>query len=159
MKILKLLALGVLGLAFTASAQAANVLETMKRDPNLSIFVGMIEKAGVGNQLTGTQQVTVLAPTNGAFDMVGPSDLRGIESNQDRLRSFVLGHVLSGARTALFGTEHNMASARTLSGSTIEIQGTSMGSGMINNHVKVVQGDIRTDNGVIHKIDHPLGVR
>ena len=32
MKILKLLALGVLGLAFTASAQAANVLETMKRD-------------------------------------------------------------------------------------------------------------------------------
>ncbi|MDO9711654.1 fasciclin domain-containing protein [Paracraurococcus lichenis] len=159
MKLARIAALGLLGLAFSAGAQAANVLETMRADPNLSTFVGMIDKSGIASQLTGSEKVTVLAPTNGAFDMVGPSDLRGIESNPQRLRSFVLGHMLSGQRTAIFGTEHTTASAKTLSGATIEVEGTGIGSGTINNHAKVVQGDIRADNGVIHKIDHPLGVR
>ncbi|WP_431271464.1 fasciclin domain-containing protein [Dankookia sp. P2] len=149
----------MLGLVFATAAQAANLLDRMRADPNLSTFVGMIDKAGVASQFSGTQKVTVLAPTNGAFDMVGPSQLRGLEGNQERLRAFVLGHVLPGERTAIFGTEHTTASAKTLAGSTIEVEATGMGSGMINNHIKVVQGDIRADNGVIHKVDHPIGMR
>lgn len=159
MRSVKLLMLGMLGLVFASVAQAANVLDTMRADPNLSTFVGLIDKAGVASELSGTQKVTVLAPTNGAFDEVGPSQLRGLEGNQERLRAFVLGHVLPGDRAAIFGTEHNMATAKTLSGSTIEVEGTGMGTGTINNHVRLIQGNIRADNGVIHKVDHPIGMR
>lgn len=159
MRLVKLLMLGMLGLVFASVAQAANVLDTMRADPNLSTFVGMIDKAGVANQLSGSQKVTVLAPTNAAFDNLGPSQLRGLEGNQERLRAFVLGHVLPGDRAAIFGTEHNTATAKTLAGSTIEVELTGMGTGTIDNHVRLVQTNIRADNGVIHKVDHPVGMR
>ena len=34
-----------------------------------------------------------------------------------------------------------------------------MGTGTIDNHVRLVQTNIRADNGVIHKVDHPVGMR
>ncbi|MFC7475592.1 fasciclin domain-containing protein [Dankookia sp. GCM10030260] len=159
MRSCKLLMLGMLGLGFAGVAQAADVLETMRADPNLTTFIGLVDKSGVASQFAGPQTITVLAPTNGAFDMVGPSQMRGLDGNQERLRAFVLGHVLPGERTAIFGTEHTTATAKTLAGSTIEVEATGMGAGTIDNHGRVVQMNIRADNGIIHKVDHPIGMR
>lgn len=161
MKSMKYLALAVLGLALsTGLAQAANLLETMRAQPNLSTFVGLVEKAGLSSQFTGSQRVTVLAPTNGAFDSVGASELRGLEGDPQRLRTFVLSHVLPGDRVAgPGGTEHTTFNIRTLSGRDLEIEFTGAGSGRIDNRIRVVQTNIRADNGLIHTIDLPVGGR
>ena len=59
------------GVLFAGAARAANLLDTMRANPNLSTLVALIDKAGLQGQFTGPQQLTVLAPTNGAFDEGG----------------------------------------------------------------------------------------
>lgn len=159
MKPLRLLAMLAAGLLLSGAAQAANLLDTMRANPNLSTFVGLVEKSGVAAQLTGTEQLTVLAPTNAAFDAVGASQLRALEEPQ-RLRAFVLGHILTGARVwGGGGTEHTTASLRTLAGNSIEVEMTGGGAATINNNVRLVQSNIRADNGIIHTIALPIGAR
>ena len=159
MKTLRLLAVLAVGLLVSGAAQAANLFDTMRANPNLSTFVGLVEKAGVAAQLRGTEQLTVLAPTNAAFDAVGASQMRALEE-PDRLRAFVLGHILQGARVwGGGGTEHTTANLRTLAGNTIEVEMTGGGAATINNNVRLVQSNIRADNGIIHTIAAPIGAR
>jgi uncharacterized surface protein with fasciclin (FAS1) repeats len=160
MKLGKVLTLCLLSLAFARGALAADLLAVMRADPSLSTFVSLVDKAGLDSQFTGSQKVTVLAPTNGAFDSVGPSEMRGLEGNREGLRAFVLSHVLAGERVATPGsTEHTTFSVRTLSGRNIEIEFTGAGSGRIDNRIRVVRTNIRADNGIIHTIDLPVGAR
>ena len=159
MKPLRLLAMLAVGLLMSGAAQAANLLETMRANPNLSTFVGLVEKAGLQSQFTGTEQLTVLAPTNAAFDAVGASQMRALEEPQ-RLRTFILGHILPGARVwGGGGTEHTTANLRTLAGTNIEVEMTGGGAATINNNVRLAQSNIRADNGIIHTIAMPIGVR
>lgn len=159
MYVKRLLLSMIVALSFVGAAQARNLLDTMRADPNLSTFVGLIDKAGATAQFTGAEPLTVLAPTNAAFDAVGASQMRAIEEPQ-RLRSFILGHVIPGARVwGGGGTEHTTANIRTIAGTNIEVEMTGGGAATINNNVRLVSSNIRADNGIIHTIAMPIGAR
>ena len=99
-----------------------------------------------------TQQFTVFAPTNQAFDDLAlalGTDINGVLANP-LLADILLYHAVSGA---VYSTDLTSGPVPTLQGDNISVD-LSMGV-MINNS-NVVTADVPADNGVVHIIDEVL---
>lgn len=130
-----------------ATAAAAN--------PLLSSLVADIEAAQLGDTLNGAQDLTVFAPTNGAFKAVAKADPEGVEAMMadptGALAQLLTYHVVEGQipPDQLAGTH------TTLQGQSLTVEGGGE-SFTVNGTAMVVCGDIHTDNATVYVVDEVL---
>jgi transforming growth factor-beta-induced protein len=130
----------------------ANVVTHAINNPNFSILVEAVVKAGLVEALSGSGPFTVFAPTNDAFSaLFATLGVNGIDDlTAEQLTPILLYHVVSGNVTA---SQVSTGSVPTLKeGSTISIIADGMGV-KLNASSNVVATDVQGTNGVIHAID------
>jgi uncharacterized surface protein with fasciclin (FAS1) repeats len=88
-----------LPLAFGAmTAQAADVIDTLKQSDRFSQLAQAIEKAGIQDALKGEGPFTVFAPTNDAFKQLPQGAVDRLD--QQQLKTLLQHHVVEGERIA-----------------------------------------------------------
>ena len=137
------------GMAADPAATAAS------NNPDLSTLVEAVKAAGLVDTLNGEGPFTILAPTNDAFAKVDPAALSSAMADPKGALSKILTlHVISGKAMS--------ASDLLTSGSATSVQGgavTFTGSNQdlsVNATAKVVCGNVKVGNGVVHIIDTVL---
>ena len=156
---LALIAVFAVGLTFNSvakksvDASASTVVEIAVSNPDFSILVEAVTKAGLAEALSADGPFTVFAPTNSAFETLfselGISGIKDLTAEQ--LTPILTYHVVSGK---VMSTDLSNTSVETLNeGHKIKIDLTD---GVKINDSKVVSADIAGKNGVIHVIDKVL---
>lgn len=122
-------------------------------NPEFSILVDAVVKAGLAETLANDGPFTVFAPTNAAFEALF-AQLPGVNSIDDltaeQLTPILLYHVVNGS---IFSTELTIGMVPTLNGSNIQVD---LSSGVMINDANVVQANVQATNGVIHVINKVL---
>lgn len=118
----------------STQATNENLLEVMEKQPELSTFVKMIEEAGYGDMLRGSQTLTVFAPTNEALAGVDMADIMAV-------RRVVANHI---ARFNCSTSTPSSQSVKMLNGKRCFFTASSFGG------ADIAQADIRTHNGLLH---------
>jgi len=130
----------------------ATVVNHAINNPNFSILVEAVVKAGLVEALSAAGPFTVFAPTNDAFNALfsalGVSGISDLTAEQ--LTPILLYHVVSGNVTASQVTSGNVPSLKE--GSDISIVADGMGV-KLNGNANVIATDVQGSNGVIHAID------
>lgn len=122
-------------------------------NPNFSILVSAVIKAGLADALSGSGPFTVFAPTNAAFEALfqelGVSGVADLTAEQ--LSPILLYHVVQGN---VLSTDLSNGEVGTLNGSnTVSVD---LSSGVKINDSNVIAADIQGANGVVHVIDKVL---
>ncbi len=135
--------------------ETPNIIETATAADDFSTLLTALESAGLNATLSDeTQEFTVFAPTDAAFDALGEAAVTALLADSEALTDTLLYHVLSGnvsSATALglagtnIAMQNNKAAALSLDGDVLKI-----------NDANVTQTDIVASNGVIHVIDAVL---
>jgi uncharacterized surface protein with fasciclin (FAS1) repeats len=130
----------------------STVVEIAVNNPDFSILVEAVSKAGLAGTLGSEGPFTVFAPTNDAFTslfaQLGISGVKDLTAEQ--LTPILTYHVVSGK---VMSTGLTNTSVATLNGQDIKID---LSSGVKINESKVIAADIEGSNGVIHVIDQVL---
>jgi transforming growth factor-beta-induced protein len=127
------------------------------RNPDFSMLVAAADKAGLITLLSGSDEFTVFAPTNAAFEDSGIT-MEMIEAmSADDVRGILTYHALEGT---VRSTDITAGPATTAAGLSI-ILGTEggvtvNGGNAVVGGANVTEADIEADNGVIHVIDRVL---
>lgn len=124
-------------------------------NPDFSILVAALDKAGLVAVLDGSENYTVFAPTNQAFLDAGISSLDGLSA--EALTPILLNHVVKGKIMSTdLAAGDNYAATENATGpnnSKISLYIKNAMGVMVNNDATVTTANIEASNGVIHVID------
>lgn len=137
----------------SADKEVGTVVDIAVSNPDFSILVEAVTKAGLAEALSADGPFTVFAPTNAAFESLfselGVSGIKDLTAEQ--LTPILTYHVVAGK---VMSTDLSNTSVETLNeGNKIKID---LSQGVKINDSKVVAADISGKNGVIHVIDKVL---
>ncbi|MBK6962806.1 MAG: fasciclin domain-containing protein [Bacteroidales bacterium] len=133
----------------------ASVVSHAINNPDFSILVQAVVKAGLVEALSAPGPFTVFAPTNDAFNaLFAVLGVSGIENlTEEQLTPILLYHVVSGN---ILASQVSTGMVPTLkAGSNIDVVANTMGV-KLNGNANVVATDVQGSNGVIHVIDAVL---
>lgn len=134
-------------------ADAGNIVAVAKETPDLSILVEAVAAAGLVETLEEPGPYTVFAPTNEAFEALGPKLEELLEpANKEELAEILTYHVAAGDVES--GELENGQMIETVQGEDVEI--AIEGEEVTVNGAKVVIPDVAASNGVVHVIDEVL---
>ncbi|HUA75765.1 MAG TPA: fasciclin domain-containing protein [Solirubrobacteraceae bacterium] len=159
----RLLAVMLAGLAVAApvtlarapahsSAAGKNIVQTAAAAGQFKTLVKLVQKAGLAGALSGSQKLTVFAPTDAAFAKVPKKTLESLLAHPAKLKAVLLYHVLSGVVPA--SKVVKLSSAKTLEGASVKI--AVRGGSVYVNNAKVTKTNVFASNGVIHVINAVL---
>jgi uncharacterized surface protein with fasciclin (FAS1) repeats len=139
--------------ASPGAAGSATLAQVLDSDASFSTLKQAVEAAGLQDQLAQSTPVTVLAPTNEAFDRLpdGTLDRLLLPENRETLRKVLTYHLIPGTVTSADITPGEVSSAE---GQPLTVARDA--NGVTVNGAKVVQPDISASNGVVHTIDQVL---
>ncbi|MFE3993684.1 fasciclin domain-containing protein [Streptomyces goshikiensis] len=128
------------------------VATAASHNPALSTLVTAVKRAGLVDTLNNAKDITVFAPTNGAFAKIPKADLARILGDKAELTKILTYHVV-GERI----TPQQLAkgSFKTLEGGSLTTAGSG-GSVTVNHKAKIVCGDVHTANATVNVIDTVL---
>ncbi len=133
----------------------ANIVNHAINNPNFSILVEAVVKAGLVDALSGSGPFTVFAPTNEAFNklfaQLGISGISDLTAEQ--LTPILLYHVVAANVVASQVASGLVPTLKD--GSSLNVTVNNMGV-TLNSDVKVIATDVQGTNGVIHAIDAVL---
>ena len=136
----------------SAEKAAGSVVDIAVSNPDFSILVEAVSKAGLVDALSAAGPFTVFAPTNEAFNALfktlGVTGIKDLTAEQ--LKPILTYHVVSGK---VMSTDLSNISVATLNGQKIKVD---ISNGVHINESKVVKADISGSNGVVHVIDRVL---
>ena len=146
----------LLSLTFVSGlrAQADNIAEVATKAGSFKTLLSLVKAAGLTDALTGTDELTVFAPTDAAFKKVPKKtlDFLAKPENKDKLADLLKYHIVKGKVMAADVLKMKTPSAvESLAGPKIKVTHTS--DAVMVNQAKVVKADIAADNGVIHVIN------
>lgn len=127
-----------------------NIAEVAAAAGGFTTLLTAVEAADLTDALTGSDPLTVFAPTDAAFAALGEDTINALLADPPALANILLYHVTAGR---LFASDVvAAASIPTLSAEgalTVEVS-----NGVVRlNGVQVVMTDIQARNGVIHVLD------
>ncbi len=132
-----------------------NLVQTATNAGDFTTLVTALQSSGLDQVLADeSQQYTVFAPTDAAFEALGQEAIDALLADSAALESTLLYHVLPGAV--------NAETATSLAGNTITMQeGSSAeltlnGDALMINDATITATDITATNGIIHVIDAVL---
>ncbi|SCK35523.1 fasciclin domain-containing protein [Streptomyces sp. WMMB 322] len=128
------------------------VATAASNNPELSTLVGAVKKAGLADTLNSSQDITVFAPTNEAFEKIPEADLKKVISDKKMLTKVLTYHVVGEKlpKEKLAGGSFPTLAKEDL---------TTAGSGdsyKVNDEAAVGCGNVRTANATVHIIDSVL---
>lgn len=133
-----------------------NIVEVASANPDFSILVQAVVKAGYADLLSGTGPFTVFAPTNDAFvSLLGELGFSSLDDIPvPLLQQVLLYHVISGeVPSSAVATGYVPTNADGPNGSKVSLYINRSGSSIkIDNRANVVIADVDASNGVIHAI-------
>jgi len=132
---------------------SSTVVEIAVANPDFSILVDAVKKAGLVDALSADGPFTVFAPTNAAFEslfsQLGVDGVKDLSAEQ--LTPILTYHVVSGK---VMSTDLSNTKVSTLSGDNkLKVD---ISDGVKINDSNVVAADIEGKNGVVHVIDKVL---
>ncbi|MCA0145829.1 fasciclin domain-containing protein [Blastococcus sp. LR1] len=134
------------------------VATAASNNPILSTLVTAVTEAELGDTLNSTDDITVLAPANPAFEAVPADALNGLLADKAALTTVLTHHVIPGRLTPeeLAGTHTTLNNDEvTIEGSgedfTIAMDGTVVGM-----EASVICGNVQTANATVYVIDQVL---
>jgi uncharacterized surface protein with fasciclin (FAS1) repeats len=134
------------------------VATAASNNPALSTLVQAVTAANLGDTLNTTDDITVLAPANPAFEAVPADALNGLLGDTAALTTVLTHHVIPGRLTPeeLAGTHTTLNNDEvTIEGSgedfTIAMDGTVVGM-----EATVICGNVQTANATVYIIDQVL---
>ncbi len=130
-----------------------NIAEAAKQ-AGFSILLEAIIKAGLAEALQSSENITVFAPDNDAFNELDKSLLENLlkPENKDKLVEILKYHVISGEMPS--DAVVSLDEIEMMNGKTVEI--FQRNGDVLINDARVIQPDIKTKNGIIHVIDKVL---
>ena len=141
-----------------ATVHADNIVEELSSRPEFSTLVTAVEAAGLVDALANTEDITVLAPSNDAFDALPDGALASLLSDQTALTNLLFYHVLP-EKTSLRDFENGPAPT-LLDGESVDVDVKSYFFGWFRivtiDDSRITRADIRASNGVIHRINKVL---
>ncbi len=167
MRKIAILVAAVLALAAFASQATAgnrgggekNIVEVLSAQDKYSTLVSLVVKAGLADELSGSTELTVFAPSNHAFERLAernPDLFNAVLASPSLLEAVLLYHVSAG------GTDSSeivgLSSVPTLLGPGIAV---SIKNGFVRlnagaENAKVVRADMQASNGIVHGITEVL---
>ncbi len=136
-----------------------SIAATASADPQFSILVQALDKAGLVSTLDQSGTFTVFVPTNAAFNALFKQlGVSGIDQlSADALRPILLYHVL-GTKAVSSGLKNGYVSTLSpaVGGKFVSLQINLMNGVKLNNSASVTTADVAASNGVIHVIDKVL---
>lgn len=125
----------------------------VKSGATFSILAKAIEAAGLTETLGGKGSYTVFAPTDEAFTKLpkGSLDKLLLPENKEKLRSLLLYHVIAGD---FLSSSLKDEKIKAVNGELLEIDVD--GKKVEVEDSKVVNADVKADNGTIHVVDKVL---
>ena len=135
---------------------AASLLGLVGARPELSTLASLVRAAGIGDLLSGSDPLTLLAPSNAAFQKLGRGTLDSLmqPENKGQLADILKNHVISGSRSSnamLAGS----ALPSSLLGNAFEVARTAGGQ-MTLGGATVTAPNLEASNGYVHVIDQVL---
>ncbi len=134
------------------------VATAASNNPALSTLVAAVTAANLGDTLNTTDDITVLAPANPAFEAVPADALNALLADTPQLTTVLTHHVIPGRLTPeeLAGTHTTVNNDEvTIEGSgedfTIPADGTILGM-----EASVICGNVQTANATVYIIDQVL---
>lgn len=132
-----------IGLTFLMiSAQAQTVMQKLKANGKTTEFARALEETGIDDRINKQGPFTLFAPSNNAFN-----SLSSIEKGNNNL---LLNHIFTGMATER--SLKAMSNVTCLSGRNLTLQNDN-DQGLTINSIKIVNSNIKADNGVIHIIN------
>jgi uncharacterized surface protein with fasciclin (FAS1) repeats len=141
--------------SFAIASPTQNIAQLASANNGLSTLVSTLGKADLVSAVSGTDKLTVLAPTNDAFAKIPAATLNLLlkPENKETLVKILKYHVInSEARSTDIA---KLTEVTTLEGSKVNIS-VSNSKIVLNSNVNVVYADTLATNGVIHTIDTVL---
>ncbi len=140
----------------TPTGPTKTIVQLAQANPNLTILVQAVVKAGYVDLLNGTDQYTVFAPTDAAFaNLLTELSIPSLDSIPVPLLQSVLQyHVVSG-KVLSSSLTNNQVVSPLLTGATFTINLTG-GAKITDANARVANitaTDIEATNGVVHVID------
>jgi uncharacterized surface protein with fasciclin (FAS1) repeats len=143
-------------LAALATTPAGAAVST---NPQLSTLTQAVLAAHLVDVVNTRADITVLAPTNAAFDALGPDAVPALVADVPRLTTVLTHHVLSGR----LGPEELAGEHRTLQGDTVTVTGSGESFSVAADQTlagaapaTVVCGNVPTANATVYFIDQVL---
>ncbi len=140
-----------------ATATAIKDIIDTATDAKFKTLVAAINAAGLTDTLKSGGPFTVFAPTDEAFAALPKGTLESLllPENKDKLRAILTHHVVPGRLVSMeIANIEDAQMARTMGGGRESI--AADGRGFRYGEARVVDGDIRCTNGVIHVIDRVM---
>jgi uncharacterized surface protein with fasciclin (FAS1) repeats len=141
-----------LALGVTACGGGGPKPPTIDPSSLLGILGGRPELA----TLSGQSPMTILAPSNAAFDALGPVALENLRKpeNRGQLADVLKNHLVSGSLRSADISAKGAAGVPTLWGKSLPVG--REGEALTIGGAQVTTGDIYASNGVVHVIDRVL---
>ena len=127
-------------------------------NPALSTLVTAVTAANLGDTLNTTDDITVLAPANGAFEAVPADALQGLLADTPALTTVLTHHVIPGRLTP----EELAGTHKTLNNDDVTIEGEgenftiAMDGTVVGMEASVICGNVQTANATVYIIDQVL---
>lgn len=128
--------------------EEVTLVDVLADDEQYSTLVSLVPDDIL--DVLATEELTVFAPTNAAFEAIPSDVLEGLSAEE--VETILLYHVLQG--TTLSGDIPEQLDAESLLGELLLLQGSN--GVTINGSSQVVEADLTADNGVVHAIDEVL---
>jgi len=153
---------GVVAVATLACAKNHQLTDTSSTvfglassNPNVATFITMLRSSGVATALQGSEEVTVLAPSNTALMALGSDRIRALMSEEgaDELREFVNAHIFPGSYSA-----EDVARGKlppSVEGTRVVASKASDGTPRIAKTGKILES-MKGSNGFVHIINTVL---
>lgn len=125
---------------------------TIAQTAELSTFYKLAQQAGLSDVLNGGTPVTVFAPTNEAFAALPAATLDKLAKDPAQLKALLSYHIVSG--NVLSASIQENTTLPTIGG--IKLGVSKAGDFVTVDDAMVSQADIKSANGLIHKIDRVL---
>ncbi|RZJ35521.1 MAG: fasciclin domain-containing protein [Flavobacterium sp.] len=146
-----------------SSGPNATLTETIQSRAEISTFASALDIAGLSDMLDGSDQYTVFAPTNAAFDnwmlQNGYSTLSSIPVAT--LKELLYNHMMQGSSETgeiLNGYRKSLAHGGASSTNYMSMYFTHDPGIKVNGDAMVVTPDIEAQNGFLHVVDHVIGL-
>ncbi|WP_442961701.1 fasciclin domain-containing protein [Pseudoalteromonas sp. SMS1] len=130
-----------------------NIAEVATSAGTFNTLLKAVETAGLSSVLTGSQTLTVFAPTDAAFAALGTDTINTLLANPDVLGNILKQHIVSGGVDSITAMSLNGKSATTLLNNQLPVTIDATNDMLKFAGVTVTQTDIAASNGIIHVLD------
>ena len=134
------------------------VATAASNNPALSTLVAAVTAANLGDTLNTTDDITVLAPANPAFEAIPPDTLNAVLADTAQLTAILAHHVIPGRLTP----EELAGTHTTLNNDEVTIEGEgedfsiAMEGTVTQMEASVICGNVQTANATVYIIDQVL---